>query len=165
MSGQRLSLIWAATENGVIGRDGRLPWDLPDELAHFHRTTVGKPVIMGRHTFQSRNRPLPGRLNIVLSRRGFAAEGASVVQNMDAALACAAQDGADECFVIGGSAPYAEALPRADRLYATLIHAELAGDTFLPAFDRALWRLTESRHHPIDGRHPYAYDIEVLERK
>ena len=165
MKRQRLSLIWAATENRVIGRDGGLPWDLPDELAHFHRTTAGKPVIMGRQTFQSRNRPLPGRLNIVLSRQGFAAEGVSVAPNLDSALARAAQDAADECFVIGGSAPYAEALPRADRLYATLIHAELAGDTFLPAFDLAPWRLIESRHHPVDSRHSHAYDIEVFERK
>lgn len=165
MKRQRLSLIWAASENRVIGRNGELPWDLPDELAHFHRTTAGKPVIMGRRTFQSRNRPLPGRLNIVLSRSGLEAKGVVVAENLESAIAHAAKDDADECFVIGGTGPYAEALPRADRLYATVIHAELPGDTFLPAFDLAKWRLIESRHHSIDSRHPYAYDIEVFDRK
>lgn len=165
MKRQRLSLIWAASENRVIGRNGELPWELPDELAYFHRTTAGKPVIMGRRTFQSRNRPLPGRLNIVLSRSGLEAEGVVVVENLESALAHAAKDAADECFVIGGAGPYAEALPRADRLYATVVRAELAGDTFLPAFDLAKWRLIENRHHSIDSRHPYAYDIEVFERK
>ena len=165
MKRQRLSLIWAASENRVIGRNGELPWDLPDELAHFHRTTAGKPVIMGRRTFQSRNRPLPGRLNIVLSRRGLEAEGVVVAENLESAIAHAAKDDADECFVIGGTGPYAEALRHADRLYATVVRAELTGDTFLPAFDLAKWRLIESRHHPIDNRHPYAYDIEVFDRK
>lgn len=165
MKRQRLSLIWAATENRVIGRDGALPWDLPDELAHFHRTTMGKPVIMGRRTYQSRNRPLPGRLNIVLSRQGFAAPGVTVAADLAAALEVAKQDAADECFVIGGSQPYALALPCAERLYATVIHTELPGDTFLPPFDLDAWRLLESRHHPIDRRHPYSYDIEVFERR
>lgn len=165
MKRQRLSLIWAASTNGVLGKDGQLAWDLPDELAHFHRTTVGKPVIMGRRTYQSTNRPLPGRLNIVLSRRGFAAAGITVVGDMDAALACAMQDAANECFVIGGTEPFALALPHAHRLYATVVHAELAGDTFLPAIDRGAWRLIESRHHPVDDHHHYPYDIEVFDRK
>lgn len=161
---QRLSLIWAMARNRVIGKGGQLAWDLPDEMAHFRDTTAGKPVIMGRRTFQSLNRPMPGRMNIVLSRRGFSADGVLAVANLDAALAAAARHPADECFVIGGVAPYREALPRADRLVATFIDAELDGDTFFPPCDFAGWRLTEQSHHPVDGRHPYAYDIKVYER-
>ena len=161
---QRVSLIWAMTRNRVIGKDGWLPWDLPDELTYFRDVTAGKPVIMGRRTFQSVNRPMPGRLNVVLSRHGFAADGVTVVENLDAALEVAAQDPADECFVIGGVTPYVQALPRADRLYVTFIDAELDGDTFFPPFDFTPWRTIEQSHHPVDDRHPYAYDIKVYER-
>ena len=161
---QRISLIWAMTKNRVIGKDGQLPWDLPDEMAYFRNTTAGKPVIMGRRTFQSVNRPMPGRLNIVLSRTGFSAPGVSLAADMDTALRIAAQDPADECFVIGGTALYAEALPRAARLYATFIDAELDGDTFFPALDFSPWRVIEQARHAVDERHPYAYHIKVYER-
>ena len=152
------------TKNRVIGKDGALAWALPDELAHFHRTTADKPVVMGRRTYQSVNRPRPGQRTIVLSRRGFEAAGVTVARDMDAALACAAEDAANECFVIGGVEPLLQALPRADRLYATTIHAELPGDTFLPALDLRAWHVVRSCHHRVDDRHPYAYDIEVFER-
>ena len=167
---QRISLIWAMTKNRVIGKDGQLPWDLPDEMAYFRNTTAGKPVIMGRRTFQSVNRPMPGRLNIVLSRTGFSVPGVpgvpgvSVAADMATALRIAAQDPADECFVIGGTALYAEALPRAARLYATFIDAELDGDTFFPALDFTPWRVIEQSRHAVDERHPYAYHIKVYER-
>lgn len=161
---QRVSLIWAMSRNRVIGKDNWLPWDLPDELAYFRNTTTGKPVIMGRRTYESINRPMPGRLNIVMSRRGFAADGVTVVDDIDAALAAAATDPADECFVIGGAGVYVAALPHADRLHATFIDAEIEGDTFFPPFDFAGWETVESTHHPIDDRHAYAYDIHVYER-
>lgn len=161
---QRLSLIWAMTRNRVIGKNGWLAWDLPDELAHFRNTTAGKPVIMGRKTYQSRNRPMPGRRNIVLSRRGFRAEGVCVVADLDAALRVAGEDAADEAFVIGGSEPFAIALPRADRLYATVIDTELDGDTFFPPFDFAGWQVIENRQHGVDHRHAYAYEINIYER-
>ena len=162
---QRVALIWAMTRNRVIGKDGQLAWNLPDELAYFRKTTAGKPVIMGRRTFQSHNRPMPGRLNVVLSRSGFAPPGVTVVEDLEAAIEVAAQDPADECFVIGGTLPYRQALPRADRLYATFIDAELDGDTFFPPFDFAGWRVVKQSHHPVDHRHPYAYDIKVYERE
>lgn len=162
---QRVALIWAMARNRVIGKDGALAWDLPDELAYFRKTTAGKPVIMGRRTFQSHNRPMPGRLNIVLSRSGFAATGVRVAPDLDAALDAAAEDPADECFVIGGAEPYRQALARADRLYATFIDAELEGDTFFPPFDFAGWRVVEQSRHPVDDRHPHAYDIKVYERE
>lgn len=161
---QLVSLIWAMSRNRVIGKDNWLPWDLPDELAYFRKTTAGKPVIMGRRTYQSINRPMPGRLNIVLSRRGFTADGVTVVTSIDDALAAAAADRADECFVIGGAGVYVAALPHADRLHATFIDADIEGDTFFPPFDFSGWAMVESTHHPIDDRHPYAYEIHIYER-
>ncbi len=160
---QRISLIWAMSKNRVIGKNGGLPWDLPDELARFRTATKGKPVIMGRRTFESAERPLPGRLNIVLSRRGFAAKGVVVVADLDAAFAVAGEDAADECFVIGGTELYQLALPLADRLYATFIDADLDGDTFFPPFDFEGWRVIHSIHHPADERHVQAFDIKIYE--
>lgn len=160
----RISLIWAMTRNRVIGRDNTLPWHLPDEMRHFIRTTLGKPVIMGRKQFDSMGRPLPKRANIVMSRNaGFHADGVTVVRDLDAAIAAA--DGADEAMVIGGAEIYALALPRADRLYFTLIDAELDGDTFFPEFDERAFTLTHSEHHPADARHAYAYTIRILDRR
>lgn len=168
------------SRNLAIGKDNWLPWDLPDELEFFRSTTAGKPVIMGRRTYQSIDRPMPGRLNIVLSRSGFEAPGVVAAADMEAALARARQDPADECFVIGGAEPYRQALPVADRLYATFIHADIDGDTFFPPILPALtapdatddfppadlpgWRIVESDHHGVDARHAHAYDIRVYER-
>ena len=162
---QRLALIWAMSRNRVIGRNGRLPWHLPDEMAHFLRTTRGKPVIMGRRTFESAGRPLPGRLNIVLSKRGFHAAGARVAKDLQTALAIAAVDPADECFVTGGAEPYALALPLADRLYATTVEAELDGDTFFPRFPLRQWRLVGEESHNIDERHAHAYTVRTYDRR
>ena len=160
--GQRVSLIWAMTRNRVIGNQGRLPWNLPDEMAHFTRTTLGHPVIMGRRTFESRGSPLPGRHNIVLSRRGYVACGATVVPDLDEALAVA---GEGDCFVIGGVSPCLGALPRAHRLIATFIDAEIEGDTVFPELDFAPWRKIDRVHHAVDDRHPYAFDIVTFVRR
>lgn len=161
---RRISLIWAMTRNRVIGNAGGLPWDLPDEMAHFKRTTLGHAVIMGRRTYESVGHPLPERHNIVLSRRGFATADprVTVVSDLDAALD-AVGDG--ECFVIGGASPYAVALPRAHRLIGTFIDAEINGDTYFPEFDLSPWRVVESTHHPIDDHHAYAYDIRIFVRR
>ena len=153
------------SRNRVIGAGGGLPWHLPDELRYFMRTTLGKPVIMGRRTFESVGRPLPGRRNIVLSRSGFRAPGAHTATTLDAALAVAAEDASDACFVIGGATPYAEALPRADRLYATTVEACLPGDTTMPAFDDEPWRLVSEQRHPADEHHAFAYTIRVYDRR
>lgn len=161
-AGQRISLIWAMTRNRVIGNAGRLPWDLPDEMAHFTDTTMGHPVIMGRRTFQSRGSPLPGRHNIVLSRRGYSACGATVVRDLDDAFSAA---GEGDCFVIGGVSPCLAALPRAHRLIATFIDAVIEGDTVFPRFDFAPWRIIERVHHPADDRHRYAFDITTYVRR
>lgn len=159
---QRVSLIWAMTRNRVIGDKGGLPWNLPDEMAHFTSTTMGHPVIMGRRTFESRGSPLPGRHNIVLSRRGYSACGATVVRDLDEALSVA---GEGDCFVIGGVSPCLEALPRAHRLIATFIDAVIEGDTVFPELDFAPWRRIECIHHPADERHPHAFDITEFVRR
>jgi dihydrofolate reductase len=141
-----LVLIAAVARNGVIGIDNRLPWRLPEDLRHFKATTLGHPVIMGRKTWESLGRPLPGRLNIVISRNpAYAASGATVVASLPAALGVAAEslgpDGA--AYLIGGAELYAQALPSADRLVLTEIDAEFAGDAFFPALDRSEWREVE----------------------
>ena len=161
MSG-RLSLIWAMTRNRVIGDAGGLPWDLPDEMAHFTRTTLGHPVIMGRRTFQSRGSPLPGRRNIVLSRGAFSAAGVAAVPDLEAALKAA---GEGDCFVIGGVSPLVEALPRADRLIVTVIDADIEGDTVLPGLDFGGWRATERIRHDVDDRHPFAFTVKTMVRR
>jgi len=158
-----LSLVAAVAENRVIGRGGGLPWRLPDELAHFKRTTLGKPVLMGRHTFVSLGRPLPGRRNVVLSRRpGFAAAGAEIAPDLAAALALVAS--APEAMVIGGAALYREALPRAGRIYLTRVYASPAGDVCFPQLDLAEWRETLVAEHAADDRHAHAFSIWLLER-
>ena len=134
-----VGLIWAQAANGVIGAEGALPWHLPEDLAHFKRVTLGAPVIMGRKTWDSlpaRFRPLPGRRNLVVTRdAGWQAEGAEAMTSFEAALDSVA--GTPKAFVIGGGQLYALALPRADELVLTEIDAELDGDVFFPAFDRA----------------------------
>jgi dihydrofolate reductase len=133
------ALVAALARNRVIGIGNRLPWRLPEDLARFKRLTMGAPVIMGRKTRESIGRPLPGRRNIVVTRaRDTSWEGCVVARSLDAALA-AANDAA-VAFVIGGAELYAQALPRADRLYLTLIDADYAGDAWFPEFDAAAWR-------------------------
>lgn len=159
-----LSAIWAMTRNRVIGKDGDLPWRLPDDQRFFRRTTLGKPVIMGRKTFDEIGRPLPKRRNIVLSRRGLEAEGVEVVTNLDAALDRAKSEAPEEAFIIGGAEIYALAWPRLDRLYMTLIDTELEGDTWFPEFELGHWREVKRTEHPADERHAWPFSIHVMER-
>lgn len=143
-----ISLVAAMAGNRVIGAGNRLPWHLPADLQRFKRLTMGAPVIMGRKTHESIGRALPGRRNIVVTRRpGASWDGCEVAGSLDAALA-AARD-APEVFVIGGAELYAAVLPRADRLYLTLIDADYPGDTLFPEFDAADWR--ETAREPGDG--------------
>lgn len=163
MSSPRISLIVARARNGVIGRDGALPWRLPEDLAFFKRTTMGHPIIMGRRTWQSIGRPLPGRRNIVVSRNaGLYAPGAEVAPSLEAALALCA--GAAEAFVIGGAQLYREALPRAQRLVVTEIDADFDGDVQFPPADPRQWRETSREHLPPAGDRPFAIDFVVYER-
>lgn len=164
-----LSLIAALAENRVIGRDNKLPWYLPNDLKYFKAVTYGKPVLMGRKTWESLGRPLPGRTNIVITRqRDYAAVGAKVVASLDEALRLAEQvaliDGVDECVVIGGAEIYAQALPRCDRLYLTEVHACVAGDAYFPEFVRAEWREEKRERFSAEGPNPYDYSFVVYGR-
>lgn len=158
-----ISLIVAASENDVIGVDGDLPWRLPQDLKHFKATTLGKPVIMGRKTWESLGRPLPGRQNVVITRQsGYAAEGCDVVSNPAAALqAC---HGADEVMIIGGSQIYSMFLRVAGRVYFTRVHTELDGDAYFPSLDDS-WVLLEEEAHAADDAHAYPFTIRTFERK
>lgn len=145
-----VALIVAVAANGVIGRDNRLPWHIPEDLKWFKRATLGKPVIMGRRTWDSIGRPLPGRPNIVVTRQpDWSAEGAHPVHSLAEALALAERlaPEASEAMVIGGSALFAEALPAAHRVYWTEIHGAYEGDTLFPPFDRSGWREVSRQTH------------------
>ena len=148
-----LVLVVAAAGNGVIGKDGAMPWHLPADLRHFRRITMGKPVIMGRKTWNSIGRPLPGRQNIVLTRdSAFHAAGASIVTSLDEALAAAGD--AAEAMVIGGAEIYALARPLATRIELTRIHASPEGDTFFPEPEASLWVEIAREDHVADGEAP-----------
>ncbi len=158
-----ISLIVAASANNVIGVQGELPWRLSDDLRRFKDITMGKPIIMGRKTWDSIGRPLPGRQNIVITRQeSFAAEGCDVADSVDEALSTAGD--VAEVMVIGGSEIYALFLPRADRLYLTRVHAEIEGDAFFPAISETEWRLAEAEHHDADERNEHAYSFQRFER-
>jgi len=160
----RLALIAAVARNGVIGRGGDLPWRIPADLQFFKTTTMGKPMIMGRRTFESIGKALPGRTNIVITRSvGFTADDVEVAADLDQALAIAAGQGADEVMVIGGGEIYAAALPRADRLYLTEVHIDAEGDVHFPTLDRAQWREASRDDHAAEGNIP-AYSFVTLER-
>ena len=163
-----LCLICAMARNRVIGRNGDLPWQLPADLRHFKSVTMGKPIIMGRKTFESIGRPLPGRKNIVVTRRAnFVSDGVLISNNLTAAIALgkaiASEDNVDEIMVIGGGEIYAKALSDAERLYLTEVHADIDGDTFFPALDRGLWREKSRNSHAADGDKP-GFDFILLER-
>ena len=152
------------SRNRVIGRENRLPWRLPADLAHFKRVTMGHPVVMGRRTYESIGRPLPGRSNIVVTRNpDYVAPGCTVVPSLEAAYAAAGD--AEEVCVIGGTSIFAAALPTADRIHLTEVEADVEGDTFFPAFDRSQWRETEIARHGVDDRHQYPLRIVRLERR
>jgi dihydrofolate reductase len=148
-----LSLIVAVAENGVIGKDNRLPWHLPEDLRYFKQVTLGKPVVMGRKTFESIGRPLPGRSNIVVTGDpDWRAEGVLVAHSLEEALTLAS---GEEVFVIGGARLFAEALPRAQRLYLTEIHRAYQGDVRFPDWNRAEWRETARRR--VEGDPPISF--------
>lgn len=156
-----IRLVVAYTDNRVIGRDGAMPWHLPADLAHFKRSTLGHPIVMGRKTWLSLGRPLPGRRNLVLSRDpAFAAPGAECHATLEAALASCAQ--AALVCVIGGEQIFRLALPLADELIATEIHADLDGDTWFPALPEGHWRETERLPQPPDNG--LAYDFVTYRR-
>lgn len=169
MSEVKLALIAAMARNRVIGRDNAMPWHLPEDLRYFKATTLGKPIVMGRKTFDSLGRPLPGRTNIVVSRQSdLTLEGAQVFASIDAALSAARQqaqaDGVDEVMVIGGDNLYRQTLERADRIYLTRIDSEPEGDAWFPDFDEQAWTLASERAVEAGEGYP-AHVYQVLERR
>jgi dihydrofolate reductase len=160
-----ISLVAAVADNGVIGADGGMPWHLPVDLAHFKRLTMGKPILMGRLTWEAIGKPLPGRLNLVLSRDvNWHAAGASRVGSLEEALQAARNAGAPELMVIGGAHVYRQALPRASRIYLTRVHAEPWGDTLFPEIDPGDWKEVERHEHPSNGRSRWDLTFVTLER-
>ena len=162
----KISMIAAMAHDRVIGKDNQMPWHLPADLAHFKRVTLGKPVLMGRKTFESIGRPLPGRRNLVISRNpGYQAEGIEVVGSVEAALAQLAGSAVEELMVIGGGHLYAEMLPSADCLYLTRIDLAVEGDTRFPAFDDGQWQRVDCESHPADEKNPHPYSFEAWLRR
>lgn len=165
-----IALIWAMAKNRVIGRNNGLPWRLPDDMRHFMNTTIGQPVIMGRRTFESMSKPLPGRANIVLTtRKDYAREGIDIAGDFNSALGIAGQralsPAGDTVFVIGGARVYELALPVADRLFVTWIDTEVEGDTWFPEVDWNPWDEISSESHDADASHDYPFRIATYVRK
>jgi len=158
-----LSLIWAMDENRLIGSNNALPWHLPADMQWFRRQTMGKPVLMGRKTFDSIGKPLPGRQNIIMTRqRGLAIEGCTVVYSLAEALAAAGD--AEEIMVIGGAEIYARLLPAARRLYMTRIEHAFEGDSWFPEFDASDWREMHSERQGADEKNAWPCSFTILER-
>lgn len=161
-----ISLIVAAATNGAIGKDNQLLWHLPNDLRYFKNSTWGMPVIMGRRTFESVNKPLPGRINIVITRQpAWHAEGVIRAASLEEALSEARATHCNEVFIIGGGEVYQQALPLASRIYLTRVHAQPEGDTFFPAPDPAAWQLVDAEDHPADEKHAFAYSFQRWERR
>ena len=165
----KLSIICAMDENMVIGRGNNLPWHLPEDLKYFKRTNMGKCIIMGRKTYESIGRPLPGRTNIIVSRnRDYEVENARVVDSLTDAIELAENvafiDGSDEAFIIGGAELYKHALPFVDTMHLTIVHAEVEGDSFFPDFEVAEWQEISNESFDADEENPYHYSICVYER-
>ena len=158
----KLSAVVAASDNDVIGRGNALPWHLPADLAHFKRLTLGKPVLMGRMTFEAIGRPLPGRHNLVLSRSGFAAPGVETVASLDAARAVVA--GEPELVVIGGAQLYRQALPVLDTIHLTRVHCRIEGDAHLPPLSPDEWREVAREERAADDSNAHAMSFITLQR-
>jgi len=157
----KLTAVVAASDNDVIGRDNALPWHLPADLARFKRLTLGRPILMGRRTFESIGRPLPGRRNIVLSRHGFTAPGIETVATLAAARELAA--GEPEMAVIGGEQLLRMALPEIDIVYLTRVHCHIDGDVYLPPLPAAEWREVQREEHAADAKNLYPMSFITLE--
>lgn len=160
-----ISFVVAAARNHAIGKDGKMPWHLPNDLKHFKNVTWGMPVIMGRKTFESLGKALPGRKNIVISRQtGLRIPGVVIVKSIEDALFVAAETDAREAMVIGGGEIYKSLYTKANRIYLTRVDAEPEGDTFFPVFEQGEWHLVSQKNHEADEKNPYNYSFQVWER-
>jgi dihydrofolate reductase len=164
MSGPRLELIAAVAKNAVIGKGGQLPWHLPDDLKRFKQLTLGHPILMGRRTYESIGRPLPGRRNIVISESlKTAPPRTDLAHSLDDALKLIATYNGP-AFIIGGAVLYQAALPRVQTLNLTEVDAEVDGDAFLPPIDRSQWQLVEQIPHPVDDKHALPFHFRTYRR-
>ena len=163
----RISLLVAVSENGVIGHEGELPWRLPDELKLLKQLTMGHTLLMGRKTYESISRPLPGRTSIVVSRNPDFAPHPEVitVASVREGFERARASGESELFVFGGEAIYAEALPQVERLHLTRVHAEVSGDARFPELEPSDWILRDEVPHAADDRHAHAFTFQTFDRK
>jgi dihydrofolate reductase len=157
-----ISLIAAVTENGVIGRDNDLPWHLSTDLKRLKQLTMGHYLIMGRKTFESVGKPLPGRTIVVISRQPATRDDVLFATSIDEALAMAADD--PEPFIAGGSQIFEQSFARAERMYLTRIHATIAGDAFFPDYDSTEWQLVEREDHEADAKNDYPFSFLLYER-
>ncbi len=161
-----ISIIVAASENNAIGKDGQLLWHLPNDLKFFKNTTWGMPVVMGRNTFESVGKILPGRFNIVMtSNSQWEKTGVIKVASIEAAIEAAKKTGCKELFIAGGGIVYKNCLSLADKIYMTRVHAQLEGDTFFPEIAADQWHVTMQEDFPADEKHAYAYSFQVWEKK
>lgn len=162
-----ISLVVAASSNQVIGKDNRLLWHLPNDMKFFKNTTWAMPVLMGRKTFASlNNRPLNGRLNIVITRgESIQVDGVITAHSLEEAVSIAGEKNYKECFVIGGGEIYRQALPIADKVYLTRVDTEIEGDTFFPVLDPAEWEMTWEKAYMPDAKHAYGYRFQLWEKK
>lgn len=162
----KLSLMAALSTNNVIGRNNDVPWRLSTDLKRLKAMTMGHHVIMGRKTYESVGKPLPGRTNVVITRQeGYAPEGVTVVHSLEDAVRVAAQAGESEAIILGGAEIYAQAMHRADRMYLTRVHAEVEGDTWFPDFDDVSeWRLTDAEHFDADEKNEHPFSFLTYER-
>ncbi|HSW78899.1 MAG TPA: dihydrofolate reductase [Candidatus Babeliales bacterium] len=160
-----ISLIVAVTENGVIGNAGNVPWRLPAELDYFRKITIGHAIIMGRKTYESISRSLPGRLNIVLTRKkNYRLSGGVVVHSLEQALALPSLQDETEVFIIGGQEIFERTMPLAQKLYLTTVHTNLPGDRFF-VYDPREWELVHSHDHPRDKENQYKFTVQEFTRK
>jgi dihydrofolate reductase len=161
----KLSLLLAASENNVIGKNNQLPWHLPNDLKYFKNLTWGLPILMGRKTFESIGKPLPGRKSVVITRqRGWRQEGVDIVYSVKEAIKRATNYGAKEIFVIGGAEIFKTSLPMADRIYLTRIHQQFEGDVFFSELDENEWQLASDRFCEKDEKNSYDHSYQVWER-
>ncbi|WP_147533700.1 dihydrofolate reductase [Bacillus marasmi] len=161
-----ISLIWAMDENRVIGKDNQLPWHLPEDLKFFKRTTMGRPIAMGRKTHESIGRPLPGRENIIITRSlDFTSEGCTVLHSVEDFINYSKQFADGEVFVIGGAEIFSAVFPYADRLYITMIHHTFPGDTYFPEINMEEWKAIFQEPGIKDDKNPFDYEFCIYERK
>lgn len=161
----KISLIVAASENNVIGKDNDLPWKLPNDMKFFVRTTKGHHILMGRKNLESFGKLLPNRTNILLTRdQGYEFEGAEIFFDLERAIDFARSNGENELMIIGGGEIYRQSLPFADHIYLTRVHAEIEGDVYFPELDPSIWELTSEERHEKDEKHNFSFTFQQFER-